>query len=269
MRLTRPLARLVDVTRRLGAGELDARLHLPRIDRGELQIIADAVNEMAARIEKQVGDQRELLAAVSHEIRTPLGHLRVLVDLARERGAEPAWVEDLDHEIRAIDALVDQLLANSRVEFGNLDRRELDGVQLALRALDRAGLDPTLLDASAERAPMTGDAALLLQAIANLLRNAAEHGGGRATRLEVHATADAVSFAVEDDGPGFPPGELERAFDAFHRRADGKPRAGSLGLGLALVRRIAHAHGGTAHAENRKDHGARVTLTIPTPHRAD
>lgn len=261
MRLTRPLALLVDVTRQIGAGKLDARMHMPSFGHNELQVIAEAINDMAARIEKQIADQRELLAAVSHEIRTPLGHLRVLLDMAGERGADPRLVAELERELVAIDGLVDQLLASSRVEFGNLDRRELDAVQLGLRALERAGLDPTLLDADTEKVPVSGDAALLLQALANLLRNAGEHGGGPSA-LRVRAGAGDVVFEVDDRGPGFSAGDLDAAFDAFHRRAT-KPRAGSLGLGLALVRRIAQAHGGTATARNLTGGGARLTLRIP------
>jgi two-component system OmpR family sensor kinase len=262
LRLTRPLAQLVQVTRQIGAGKLDARMHLPRFGHNELQVIAEAINDMAARIEKQIADQRELLAAVSHEIRTPLGHMRVLLDLAAERDAEPELVAELEHEVRAIDGLVDQLLASSRVDFGNLEHRDLDGVQLGLRALERAGLEPTLLDADAEIAPLEGDAALLLQALANLLRNAAEHGGGP-TILRVRSGAGEVVFEVDDDGPGFPPDDLDAAFDAFHRGRAPKPRAGSLGLGLVLVRRIAVAHGGRATAENQTGGGARVSLAIP------
>jgi two-component system, OmpR family, sensor kinase len=262
MRLTRPLAQLVHVTRQIGAGKLDARMHLPRFGHNELQVIAEAINDMAARIEKQIADQRELLAAVSHEIRTPLGHVRVLLDLAGSRGADPALVRELERELVAIDGLVDQLLASSRVEFGNLERRELDGVQLGLRALERAGLDPTLLDADAETAPLSADAALLLQALANLLRNASEHGGGPTT-LRVRCSPDEVVFEVDDDGPGFPPGDLDAVFDAFHRGPTSKARAGSLGLGLALVRRIAQAHGGRASASNPPGGGARVAISIP------
>lgn len=261
-RLTRPLAQLVRVTEQIGAGRLDARMQLPRFGHSELQVIAEAVNDMAARIEKQIGDQRELLAAVSHEIRTPLGHVRVLLDLARERGADPGIVRELERELVAIDGLVDQLLANSRVEFGNLERRSLDGVQLALRALERAGLHATLLDADAETAPVEADASLLLQALANLLRNAGEHGGGAIT-LRVRTAREEVRFEVEDEGPGFADGEIAHAFDAFRRGKQPKPRAGSLGLGLALVRRIATAHGGRAYASNRDTRGACVGIAIP------
>lgn len=259
-RLTRPLAQLVDITRRIGAGELDARMSPGRMGSGELRMIAVAINDMAERVERTVAGERELLAAVSHELRTPLGHLRVLLDLARQRGAETHVVDELEAEVLAIDNLVGQLLARSRVEFGNHEQQRLDAVELALRALERAGLDPTLLEADAERIELHGDAALLLQALANLIRNAEEHGGG-VTRLSVVTAGVATAFEVDDDGPGFPEDELERAFESFHQGHDRAAGGGSLGLGLALVRRIAEAHGGQAYARNRAP-GACVGFTV-------
>jgi len=258
--LTRPLVQLIGVAHELGRGNLSARMQLGRFGRGELAILAGAVNEMASRIEKQLQDQRELLAAVSHEIRTPLGHLRVLLEFARDRAVtDPAVLDDIDEEIVAIDTLVGQLLASSRVDFGTLESRMLVGADLAVLAVERANLDPTLLEVCAADTRFAGDAALVLAALANLLRNAVEHGGGPET-LRVTATADHVIFVVEDRGPGFTPQDLERCFESFHR---GEARAGgSLGLGLSLVRRIALAHDGDAWAHNREVGGAEVGFSL-------
>ena len=254
-RLTRPLAQLVRVTQELGQGNLDARMTSP-VHGAELGAISDAVNDMAARIQSMLAAERELLASVSHEIRTPLGHLRVLLDTARDAGADPSLVDELDREIDAVDALVGQLLANSRLDFDRVDTRPLDAVALSLRALERADIDPTTLDAAAETLPVRADATLVLQALANVLRNAEEHGGGVA-KVELRRRDTMVDIAVEDRGPGFD--DVARAFERGYQGADGK---GALGLGLALVRRVAEARGGTATATNL-DVGARVTLSIP------
>jgi two-component system OmpR family sensor kinase len=260
-RLTRPLAHVVKVTREIGEGKLDARVPVKPIGGDELQVIAEAVNDMAARIETMMSAERELLASVSHEIRTPLGHIRVLLDVARQGDADPKFIEEIEREVVAIDNLVGQLLARSRVAFGTIDRRELDAVEVAIRALERGALDPTLLEAEAETLKLRGDAALVLQALANMLRNAEEHGGG-ATRLWVHRVGESIAFDVEDAGSGFDELEIERAFESFHRGAQ-EPKRGSLGLGLALVRRIARAHGGDATLHNLRP-GARVRLLLPT-----
>jgi signal transduction histidine kinase len=229
---------------------------------GEVAVLAEAVNTMAARIEQQIADQRELLAGVSHELRTPLGHLRVLIDTAREQPDGPAqpMLDELEREVVELDALVDQLLVHSRLEFDRIERRELDPVALAVRALERLGEDASKLEIESEVETVVGDPTLLGRALANLLSNARTHGRGL-DRLRVHDGDDgALCFSVEDRGPGFAEGEPERVFASF---VQGRARAGgSLGLGLSLVERIAKAHGGQVWARNREIGGACVGLSI-------
>lgn len=259
-RLTRPLARLVRAARDIGQGRFDRRVDLGR-HHGELRVLADAMNDMAARLEKQLADQRALLAAVSHEIRTPLGHLRVLAETARAGGLEETVAGDIERELLEIDDLVGQLLAGSRLELEAVDRRPLDAADAAALALERAGLPPELLAVDTGDAACEADPTLLARALANLLANAEAHGGG-ARRLRVAREDGALSFEVEDDGPGFADQDLDRAFESFYRGEHRAREHASLGLGLSLVRRIAEAHGGAAFAENRPEGGARVGFTI-------
>lgn len=265
-RLTRPLAQLVAVTRAIGEGKLSTRVRLPRAP-DELSVLARAVNDMADRIQKQIADQRELLAVVSHEIRTPLGHMRVLLDLARD-GGDPSTLDELERELLEVDRLVDQLLASSRLEFEQIDRRRLRADELAVRALARAELPAELLVVETEALTLWGDPTLLGRALANLVDNAQVHGGGL-TALRVGRRDDRPCFAAEDRGPGLPADARDRLFEPFVR-GDG---AGKLGLGLALVQRIARAHGGDAFAEDREGGGARVGLCIadgaPEPDEAE
>ena len=257
-RITRPLMQVIRVTRDIRDGKLESRIELGR-HAGELGILAQSVNDMAARIEKQIADQRELLAAVSHEIRTPLGHMRILVESAREKEVDPALLADFEREVLEIDRLVAQLLAGSRLDFGTLDRRALDAADLAGLALERAGLPPEKLEVSTPDASLSGDATLLARALANLIDNAQRHAGG-AVRVGVRADQASVVFEVDDGGAGFSDEDLTRAFESFYR---GRQRGhGSLGLGLSLVRRIAVAHGGRAWAENLPGGGARVSFSV-------
>lgn len=265
-RLARPLVDLAHVAHEIGAGKLSSRVRLDCRGHGEVGVVAEAVNDMAARIERQIADQRELLAAVSHELRTPLARIRLLTEMARERGGPSADVlDDLDREVMEIDALVGDLLASSRLDFAALTVSRLDPAEAALRALERAGLDPTLLEVAEGTPAFEADATLLARALANLLENARAHAGG-AERLRVRPSGrGGIVFEVEDRGPGFAEGEETRIFEPFFRRERGQgggAERGSLGLGLALCKRIAEAHGGRAFAERREGGGARVGIEL-------
>jgi signal transduction histidine kinase len=252
-RLTRPLLMVVQVAQDIGDGKLDTRLDVDG-HRGETRLLAMAINDMAARIQQQVVDQRQLLAAVSHELRTPLGHMRVLIDTARA-AADCKALAELEGEVLVLDDLVGKLLASSRLEFGNLDCRPLDLGALVTDIATAAGVAPESIEASGDvRAAV--DPTLVRRAVANLLDNARVHGGGPiAVRIERRAAQ--VAIEVDDAGPGV---AADRRADAF--RAFVPSRAGGLGLGLALVSRIAVAHGGGAWITDRPGGGARVGFTV-------
>jgi two-component system OmpR family sensor kinase len=261
-RLTRPLGELTRVTQEIGAGNLKARAQLHPMAHGEAGVLGVAINDMAERIERQVADQRELLAAVSHELRTPLARIRLLTELARSGKSDGKTLDELDHEVMEIDGLVGDLLASSRMDFSASSMHRLDAVTVARRALERAGVSAEKLQADALDAQLDGDATLLARALANLLDNAVHHAGGVAA-VRVRQRPGVIAFEVEDAGKGFAPGEDKRAFDAFYHRArDPERDQGGLGLGLSLVRRIAEAHGGRAYAENRPEGGARVGFEV-------
>ena len=262
-RLTRPMDELVRTASELGAGKLEARVKLGRGATGEMGVLAEAFNDMAARIERQMADQRELLAAVSHELRTPLARMRVLTEILRDGGGDPKTLDQVDREVVELDALVGELLASSRLDFGQVTSRPLEARELAARALERTGLPAELLSAETPDMALVGDATLLGRALANLLENARRHGQG-AEALRILERDGHLAFCVDDRGPGLLPGEETRIFAPFYRKDRGGEarEAGSLGLVLALVQRIAKAHGGEAFAENRPGGGARVGFTV-------
>jgi signal transduction histidine kinase len=257
-RLARPVDELLRVAREIGQGNLAARMRLRRHHRDEVGEIAEAVNDMAVRIERQVSGQRELLAAVSHEIRTPLARLRVLVELERTKPEDQKRLDAIEAELIEIDSLVGQLLAQSKLDFSALDRRQLNAADLANAALERAGLDSNRLNVKGDRIFVDGDPSLIARALANLIDNAQRHGNGL-NELTVYCEDNCVSFVALDRGVGIAIEVLPRLFLPFERRGD---NAG-LGLGLALVERIARAHGGRAFAEARQGGGAAVGFRIP------
>lgn len=253
-RLSRPIQRVARVAEAIGEGDLSARVGRTHIH-GEVGLLAETIDDMAERIETHLREQKELLAGVSHEMRTPLGHVRLLLELARQ--GDPSAVDEMEHEIDEMDSLVGDLLARSRLDFQNLDKRAIDPVELARHALERQGIADDKLDAPDSLACM-GDPTLLARALANLIQNAQKHGGGL-DRVRVSRQGESIVFEVSDRGPGFE----QSAFEAFvtgPALPEGAARHPSLGLGLALTKRIAEAHDGTV--EVRVDGGAHVVMQI-------
>ncbi len=254
--ITRPLAEVARVAEELAQGNLSARARLPH-GVGEVRDVAAALNRMAERIDKQLTDQRALLAGVSHEIRTPLARMRFFIERLRGR-SEVKTIDDIEREVLEMDELVGELLAGSRLDFGAPSRSTINVTEIAVAALERIEEPPEKLSVEGDNREVVGDPTLVRRALLNLLLNARRHGGG-VEQLAITCTSERIRFEVLDTGGGFPKGEEERAFEPFVTAGT----EGSVGLGLALVRRIAVAHGGRAFAENREHGGARVVFELP------
>jgi signal transduction histidine kinase len=251
--LTRPLVYMIKAATDIGDGKYDTRID-PRVHSGEMRVLASAINEMADKIQTQLSDQRQLLAAVSHELRTPLGHMRVLVETARDAKDLNALGE-LEREILVVDDLVGRLLAQSRLEFGNLERRHVDLGELVADVAHAAGISVDSVSADGDIHAAV-DPTLFRRAVANLVDNARVHGGG-AVAVRACRRGPQIAVEVDDAGPGVPEDRRAEAFRAFSPSS-----GGGLGLGLALVSRIAVAHGGGAWIADRPGGGARVGFTV-------
>ena len=281
--LARPLETLAQAADRFGAGDLAFRTDLAdapnRWVAHEVQGVALAFNKMAARVETTVRGQRELLGAISHELRSPLGRARVAVEIVRDRiaGGEDAHaprrpiapqLDVIETQLQEVDTILGDLLAVTRAGLADLRREPLALVPwLRARLDEERHAGPIALEtAVGDELEILADAALLERAVHNVVANARVHGHPTGEALVVRVSADAarVRIAVCDRGPGFAPKFLPRAFDPFVRGDAARARVatGGSGLGLALVRRIAEAHGGSAVARNLPG-GAEVTIELP------
>jgi signal transduction histidine kinase len=275
-RVSAPLRRMAAIATRVDAGDLEPRMDASSGPRDEVRVLAEAFNHMLDRLAEAFASQREFVADASHELRTPLtvirGQLEVLAVQDAPSATEVRHVERLvQAEITRISRLVDDLLVLAQAEqtdflrVESIDLRSFvaeiwDGVSLtAERRFEHGPVPDGSLRADPDR---------LAQALRNLARNAIEHTDAKTglVRLEVERLApDQIRFAVIDNGPGIPVAERERVFERFHRTDPSRARsAGGAGLGLAIVRAIAEAHGGLVRArEPRGGGGAHVELQLP------
>lgn len=280
-RITATLNELERAAIKIGLGDYEPEIRMSHHAPGEFQILAHALRDMGSKIKGQMAEQRELLASVSHEIRSPLARIRLLLELSRpssppdgneesperklERESQEKAIGDMEREIEEIDELVGGLLANSRVDFSALTRRPIDIEEATRRALDRAGVKAKLVLVGEKRIGEV-DATLFARALANLLENAEAHGQG-VDRVDVRFSDATFKVEVLDRGPGLLEGEEDKIFQSFYRRPTKSHE--SLGLGLALVRKIAEAHGGSVSARNRTGGGAAIGFEVPLPARED
>ncbi len=231
---------------------------------------------MLDRLAEAFRGQREFIADASHELRTPLTVMRGQLEvLAAQRDLAEPEVRRVEAlllaEIARMSRLVDDLLVLARAEQTDFLRLEpvnlstfvahlWEGVTLTAERRFQLGSVP--------QATLHADPDRLAQALRNLLRNAIEHTdeGTGLVALEVEPLGGGnVRFAVIDDGPGIPPEERERVFERFHRTDAARDRsAGGAGLGLAIVRAVAEAHGGHVRAtDTGARRGARLELVLP------
>ncbi len=275
-RVSSPLRKMAAVATRVDAGDLEPRMAPEESSGDEVRVLAESFNRMLDRLAEAFSSQREFIADASHELRTPItvirGQLEVLAANENPSAEDVRRAERVvQAEITRISRLVDDLLLLAQAERADFLRIEpidlppfvtelWDGVSLtADRRFELSDVPAATLRADPDR---------LAQALRNLAGNAvahtSEHDG--LVRLEVASVApERIRFSVLDDGPGIPSSERERVFRRFHRTDSARARRdGGAGLGLAIVRAIADAHGGrVVAADSGNGRGARIDLELP------
>lgn len=261
--------RITETAAAIGLSELGSRLaEDPHAD--EIGRLVTTLNRMLERLETSVSEIRMLSDGFAHDLRSPITAVRGALEMALTRERGESWREQVEEALDRLDrlsAMVDSLLDLAEADrgAGALARHRLDVAQLAADLVDlyapaaqEVGIGLTFEAAAPVFAEV--DADLLRRLLVNLLDNLLVHlAPGDRARVVVEPCDHAVHLAVEDNGAGFAPEIRERAFERrVHRR--GSP---GHGLGLALVRAVARAHGGSATLSSPPAGGSRIEVRLP------
>ncbi|HEY3352135.1 MAG TPA: HAMP domain-containing sensor histidine kinase [Polyangia bacterium] len=271
--LGRALGRLTREARELAGDHAGTRAVESR---DELDVLAQAFHDMSVALERQRHERFGFLAGVAHDLRNPLTPMKLAVQGLTRAAALPAETRVrevlavVERQIGALDRMTSDLLDAAQIEAGELQLRlaECD-VGLLLREIvelyEKAEPRCTLsVHAPAGPVPLRCDATRIAQVLHNLLSNALKYSpAGCRVGVALTRAVDEVVIAVTDEGGGIAPEEREAIFLAFRRLPAARRRAGGNGLGLAIARRIALAHGGALEVDSTPGVGSTFSLRLP------
>ena len=273
-----PVVSMADRARRIGGENLSARLPVAN-PRDELGHLAETFNELLGRLEASMNQQRQFMADASHELRTPVAITRTAAGVALQQAHrdEHEYRETLaivEQQAARLSRVVDDLFTLARADAGNYPLRmtpmyldEVIGevVRAARVIASTRGVTIDLM--TMPSATFTGDEELIGRMIGNLIDNAVRHTPqGSTVRVDLDGTESGYAIAVRDQGPGIPPEIREQIFERFYRR-DVSHQSGShdgAGLGLALARWIATAHGGDVVLVRSSHAGSTFVVSLPS-----
>lgn len=263
-RIMAPLHPLSQGVRLVGAGHLDHRVHVHCND--ELGELASAFNWMAERLQHLIRSKDQMLLDVSHELRSPLTRMRVALEMSPNGPLK----ESLDEDIREMDRMVMTILANARMQSGNLDlnRRMVDLVPLireAIRPMEDQPPGTSLLNEQ-ESPEIFLDPEKVKIVIRNVVGNAIKysHATSRSVSIQVHPGQESDAVEIRDEGVGISDRDLPFVFEPFYRVDRSRSReTGGFGLGLSLCKTIMEAHGGSISIQSTVGKGSTVRLQFP------
>jgi signal transduction histidine kinase len=267
---------MADRARRLGGEDLSGRLPVAN-PRDELGQLAETFNELLARLELSLKQQRQFMADASHELRTPITTTRTAANVALQQRhrAEDEYRHALtivEQQATRLSRIVHDLFTLARADAGTYPVRKhpmyldevIDDAVAAARVL--ASTKGVRIEFSGIRsAAFVGDEELIQRLIVNLLDNAVRHSPpGTVVGVDLQAAAPGgYLIAVSDQGPGIPPDNQPHIFERFYRvDAHRGSRDGGAGLGLALVRWVAELHSGKVTLTSSSNTGSTFTVEL-------
>ena len=271
--LTAPIRRIQAGARALASENLDVRVSAGLEGRrDELAVLARDFDAMADQLRANRAATTQLLRDISHELRSPLARMRVALGLARQPPADFArQLDRLEKEIERLDSMIGQVLKLARLQgtdaLGTRQSFEFD--EMIDEVVRDANFEGAIKNCQvnlrgAAKASVLGNRELLGSAIENVLRNAVRYSPQGSPVDVVISRGAGLEILIRDQGPGVPPGDLERIFEPFFRVAESRDRdSGGEGIGLAITSRVMQAHGGSAKAGNVAGGGLEVRLSLP------
>jgi len=270
-RIAAPVAETAKAARDIAAGHYDVKARDNTKTR-ELHNLVGAINQLAAALSEQENLRKCLCADVAHELRTPLTtlgtHLEAMIEGIWE--ATPERLRSCHEEIERLGKLVSDVENLQRVESDNLKLRKKPVELLTLAKSVGQSFEGILaqkglkLMISGEETTADADPDRIRSVLVNLISNAVKYteAGGEIT-IRTADQAEKSRIVVEDTGPGITQAELPRIFERFYRADRSRNReTGGSGIGLAIVKAVVTAHGGSVRAENVTPHGARFIVEI-------
>ena len=271
-RISRPVTKTAYIAKQISKGNYDIRFE-PGTRIRELDDLADAINHLSDALKSQEKLRKQMTADVAHELRTPLtalsSHLEAMIEGLWD--ATPERLKSCHEEVKRLGTLVEDLGQLAKIEGENLvlNKSRIDLFEIVHTVSDtmKGEISKKNLTLSIEGSPVFAEADKnrFSQVVANLLSNAVKYTPeGGAIGIEVYETDRLGIVKVTDTGIGIPETELPLIFERFYRTDKSRNRkSGGAGIGLAIVKSIVNAHGGTVTAESIKEQGSCFTVSIP------
>lgn len=261
--------RITDTVARIGSQDLGERLPQP-VNSDEISRLAQTFNHMLDRIQRSVNELRSVTDSVAHDLKSPVTSIRGVLESALSREPDETWRDSVGDAIEGLDGLLSTLdttldVAEAQAGALRLERTTVDlsaavrqVVDLYQPAMDERHHELTI--EIEDHVVADADRSLLNRVLSNLVENEIAHlPAGCQIVIRLRSHEGSANLVIEDNGPGFPPDVISRAFDRFVR---GKQSRGH-GLGLAFVDAVVRAHGGTAKICGGRSGGAVVSLSLP------
>jgi two-component system osmolarity sensor histidine kinase EnvZ len=265
-RVVRPLNQLSSAAKKMGRGQKPP----PISEQGpeEIASLARTFNRLSSDLEQLSENRTVMIAGISHDLRTPLTRLGLAVEML-DQDSNPELIERIRHNLDTMNSLIRQFLQFSRGSEGECPV-QLDLWQMIESLAADLKLEGSELRLHRNDPPCVyfADAIALERVLANLFKNAVQHGNGKPIDVDLHCNDEEVAIEISDRGPGIPPEEVPAVFRPFHRlEAARNQSSGGSGLGLAIANQLVLKHNWTIQLLPRQGGGTVARLSLPPEHR--